>query len=250
MFFLRYYLWVAPHLLLGWFLIASPRRGLHRQLPIFFVSALFEMLQFLVLYSLSLVSPLPRDVYYPALTLGTGIGACLELAVIYELANELLLTQSSRARVLRPLLRWALVVLVLAAGISSGALSSISVRRITNTFEVLDFSSGLILAGLMLVLFLFSRTLHVSWRGRPAGMALGFGIMACINLSAAALRSGLGKSAFVAVDITQMAAFHVCVLVWLVYLYLPNRAPEFAGSGLGKSDIQFWDQELQRITGR
>src|SRR5437660_5272613 len=143
MFFLRYYLWVAPHLLLGWFLIASLRRGLHRQLPIFFAFALFEMLQFLVLYSLSLVSPLPRDVYYPILALGTGVRSLLQLTVIYELANELLLTQSSRASVLRPLLRWTVVVLVLAAGVSSGALSSISVRRITNIFEVLDFSSAL-----------------------------------------------------------------------------------------------------------
>jgi hypothetical protein len=81
-------------------------------------------------------------------------------------------------------------------------------------------------------------------------MALGFGIMACINLSAAGLRSGLGKSAFMAVDITQMAAFHLCVLVWLVYLYLPDRTAAFTGSGLAKSDIQVWDQELQRITGR
>jgi len=250
MLFLRYYLWVAPHLLLAWALLAGFRRGLHRQLPVFSFFALFEMLQFLTLLALSLLSPFPRDIYNWTLVLETGISSCLMLAVIYELANTLLLTQSSRASLLRPLLRWTLVVLVLAAGVSSGALFSMSVRRITNIFDVLDFSSALILAGMLLVLFLFSRTLHVCWRSLSAGIALGFGVTSCINLSAAALRSGLGRSAFVAVDITQMAAFHVCVVVWLVYLYLPDRTPAYAGRGLGKSDIQFWEQELERMTGR
>src|SRR5438876_1005833 len=212
MLFLRYYLWVTPHLLLLWVLVPSFRRGLHRQLPFFFAFAVFEMLQFLVLFSLTFVSPFPRELYYPTLVLGMGISSCLQLAVIYELANELLLTQSSRAALLRPLLRWMLVVLVLVAAVSSGALSGISLRRITSIFEVVDFSASLILAGMLFVLFLFSRVLHISWRSRPAGLALGSGIWACISLAAAALRSGFGISAFVAVDITQMAAFHVAVL--------------------------------------
>src|SRR5437867_3161098 len=97
MLFLRYYLWVAPHLLLAWALVAGFRRGLHRQLPVFSFFALFEMLQFLALLFLSLMAPFPRDVYYPILALGTGVSSLLQLAVIYELANELLLTQSSRA---------------------------------------------------------------------------------------------------------------------------------------------------------
>jgi hypothetical protein len=250
MLFLRYYLWVAPHLLLAWVLITFFRRGMYRQLPIFSAYAAFETLLFLTLLTLSLLSPFPGGVYYSTLVFGTGINSCLKLAVIYELAYELLLTQSSRARLLRPLLRWTLVVLIFAAAVSSGALSGVSIRRVTNVFQVLDFSSSLIEVGMLVTLFLFSRALHVSWRSQPAGVALGLGVSACIDLATAALRSGLGKSAFVVVDITQMAAFHVCVLVWLVYLYLPDRTPAFAGTGLGKSDIQFWEQELQRMTGQ
>ena len=81
-------------------------------------------------------------------------------------------------------------------------------------------------------------------------MALGFGTSACIGLAAAAVRSGLGESAFVGVDVMQMAAFHVSVVIWIVYLFLPDRTPAFAGSGLAKSEIQFWEQELQRMTGQ
>src|SRR6266480_7311297 len=154
MLFVRYYLWVAPHLLVAWALVAGFKRGLHRQLPIFSAFVFFETLQFLVLFSLSLISPFPRDVYYPILALGTGVSSLLQLAVIYELANDLLLTQSSRVSVLRPLLRWTVVVLVLAAGVSSGALYSMSLPRMINIFEVLDFCSALILAGMLLALFL------------------------------------------------------------------------------------------------
>src|SRR5947208_9725 len=101
-------------------------------------------------------------------------------------------------------------------------------------FEILDFFSSLIIAGMLIFLFVFSRALHISWRNRITGVALGFGIMACVNLSTAALRSELGKSGFVAVDITQMAAFHVSVVVWLVYLLLSELMPAFAGRGLSE----------------
>jgi len=145
---------------------------------------------------------------------------------------------------------WALAGLVLLAAVASGSLRDITLQKMGNGFGILNFSSGLVEVGILVALFLFSRALRISWRNRATGVALGFGISACINLATAALRSGLGKSAFVAVDITQMAAFHVCVVVWLIYLLLPDRSRAFVGRGLGKSDIQFWDQELQRMTGQ
>jgi hypothetical protein len=250
MLFLTYYLWVVPHLLLVWVLLASLRRGRQR-LPIFVGFIGFQIFLFIVLLTLSrLPDPVFSESYPWVLVIGTGIGSFLALGVIYELANELLLNRSSNAGRLRPLLRWALVLLILAAAISSGVFSGVSFKRVSNIFQILDFSFSLILAGMLFTLFLFSRMLHFSWRGWPTGVAVGFGISACINLAAAAMRAGVGKSAVIAVDITQMTAFHVSVVVWLIYLLLPDRTPAFVGRGLGQSDIQLWDQELQRMTGQ
>jgi hypothetical protein len=115
---------------------------------------------------------------------------------------------------------------------------------------VLDFSSSLILGGMVLALFVFARALRVSWRSWVAGVALGFGISASIDLASAAFRAGLGRSAFIAVDITQMAAFHVCVVVWLISLFLSGRTPSFGDAKLKPSDLELWNQELERMVQR
>jgi len=251
MLLLKYYLWIAPHVLLTIFLIGLVRRGLQRQLPLFFTYLIFELAQFLISFGLSLLSPFPVATYrWVLLVFGNGILAILGLGVIYELANELLLSRSSLVSVSRVILRVTLAILVLAAAVGSGMLSGISVQRVMNIFEVIDFSSSLILAGMVLALFIFARALRVSWHSWIAGVALGFGISASIDLASAALRGEFGKSAFIAVDITQMAAFHTCVVIWLVSLFLANRTPRFPDEKLKLSDLELWDQELQRMVQR
>jgi hypothetical protein len=46
MLFLRWYFWIAPHLLLGVLVAGFLRRGLQRQLPVFFSYLVFDLLQF------------------------------------------------------------------------------------------------------------------------------------------------------------------------------------------------------------
>src|SRR5260370_38480216 len=127
---------------------------------------------------------------------------------------------------------WSAAALILLAAIASAILPVGSGSRVANVFQVLDFSSSLFLAGLLVTLFLFGKVLHISWRSWPTGVALGFGISACIDLATAALRAEFGSSDFIASDVTQMAAFHVCVFVCLLYLFLPHPPPQFFGRGL------------------
>jgi hypothetical protein len=250
MLFTSYYLWIAPHILLGIFLTCLFRRGLQRQLPIFVGYVLFELVQFTVLFIIFLHSPFPAAIYQWTLVVGTGISSILELGVIYELANELLLSRSSLASVLRPLLQVILALLLLGAAIGSGAFSVISIQRVTNIFEMIDSSSNLIEAGMVLALFIFARALRVSWRSWIAGVALGFGLSASINLISAAMRAEWGKRAFNAADLAQMTGFHVCVVIWLASLFLVDRTPPFPDGKLKISDLELWDQELQRMVQR
>jgi len=251
MLFLRYYLWLVPHVLLGIVVIVSLRKRLYQTLPAFFAFAVFQLVQFLVLFTVTkFVTPSSIHIYVWLLTCGALIGALLQLAVLYELVRTVILSRTSLQRVLRLLFAFALAILVLASAATSGSLRDVGRERIMNGFEILDFSNNLVLAGMLVVILLFSRALNISWRSRATGVALGFGTSACIGLAAAAVRSGLGESAFVGVDVMQMAAFHVSVVIWIVYLFLPDRTPAFAGSGLAKPEIQFWEQELQRMTGQ
>ena len=250
MLFARYYLWIAPHALLAVFLVCLFRRRWQRQLPVFTSFVVFKLIQFAVLFAISLHSPFSAPMYRWALVFGAAISSILELAVIYELANELLLSHSSRASVLRPALRGLLAVFLLGAAIGSGALSDISLQRVFNVFEVVDFSSNLIQAGMVLALFIFARALRLSWKSWVAGVALGFGVSACIDLASAALRAGFGSSSFIAVDVTEMASFHVSVVIWLVTVFLADHTPPFPESQLKLSDLEVWDHELKRMVRR
>ncbi len=247
MLFARYYLWIVPHILLAGVLVGLFRRALQRQAPIFVSYVAFELIQFIVLFAIFLHSPFQQDLYQWVLVFSNGIGSVLGLGVVYELANKLLVSRSSVAPILQSILRATLAILLLGAAISSGVLSEISPQRVTNIFEVVDFSSSLILAGMLLALFVFARALQVSWRNWITGVALGFGISACIDLASAALRAGFGHSSFIAVDLTQMAAFHISVVIWLVFLFRSERTPVFPDEKLKLSDMESWNEELTRM---
>jgi hypothetical protein len=250
MLFASYYLWIAPHILLGIFLICLWGRGLQWQLPIFLGYVVLQLVQFIVLFTIFLHSPYRADIYKWTLVVGDGVGSILKLGVIYELANELLFSRSTAAFVLRRTLQAILALRVLGAAIGCGAFSGISVQRVNNIFEMINFSSNLIEAGMVVALFIFARALRISWHSWVAGVALGFGVSASIDLVSAALRAEWGQRAFSAVDLTQMAAFHVCVVIWLVYLFLADRTPAFPDGKLKISDLELWDQELQRMVQR
>jgi hypothetical protein len=252
MHFLFWYLWIAPHLLLSVFLWIFLGRGLQKQSPIFCAYVLCELAQFVVLISFSLygiwhAGPL-LNVYRWILVWSSGIISLLSFGVIYELVNQLILSRSTLGRTLRPVMRWSAAILVLLTAVVSARLG-VTVERVVNAFSVLDFSTSALQVGLLLVLFLFSRVLRVSWRSLPFGIALGLGILGCVELSTAPLFSVFAHR-YVFIDVVRMAGFQVCVLVWLGYLIFPERGPKFKGKPPQESELESWNVELQRMAQR
>jgi hypothetical protein len=44
-----------------------------------------------------------------------------------------------------------------------------------------------------------------------------------------------------------MAGFHVCVVVWMIYVFRTEKSEQTAGRSLAKVDLEFWNEELQRL---
>lgn len=250
MFYLRLYLWVAPYAVVAVCLVGLLRRGLHRQLPMFASYIAFEVLQFLVcltFYFLALRSLVSLTVYDWTVVIATGALTIFQFCVLYEIANELILSRSSSAGVLRVVIRWMLAVLLLVSATISALFSQPGLQRVARVFQTLDFCSNLVIIGLLLSLLLFSRLLRISWRSLPTGIALGFGVTASAEIAASSLLSLLGRPGLVTVDFVRLAAFHMCVLVWLFYIFFPPQVPVIRGSGLKKLELETWDQELGRM---
>src|SRR5437764_15398513 len=100
MIFVSYYLWIAPRILLAIFLIYLLRRKLQKQLPIFTVFVVFELIHFSALFAVFLQSPFPAVTYRWRLFLSQLLSSILESAFVYQLANEFIVARSSLASVL------------------------------------------------------------------------------------------------------------------------------------------------------
>lgn len=250
MIFLRYYFWVAPHVLLIGLLIGAYRRGLWRKLPYFIAYIFLELAQFLALFAMNWFSATSQNQYHWVLVFGLGLSALLKFGVIYELSKDLLLSRSSLVDLWHRVFRWTAGVLLLVAVFASASVSTIGIQNVESIFHVLDLSSAVIQSGILLALFIFTRALHVPWRSYTSGVALGFGIFSTLELATSGFHFESGGLGSIVVDLIQMSAYHLCVLIWIAYVLLANTSPALSGRGLQKQEIEFWDQELQRMVRR
>jgi hypothetical protein len=221
---------------------------LHKRLRFFTAFVAFEITQFLASIAMVLHSPFPRDAYWWTILVAGGvIESLLSLGVIYDLADELLLSRPTSGLFIRRFFSAALVLLLLLAAAFSGALHDISRHRALNVSELVDFSSGMVVAGLLLALFMFARALNFTWPRQAAGIALGLGIWSSVDVVGAALRSGFGYHSLVPVDILEMSAYHVSALVWFFYALPPFRPSRAVSTNVEHSDLEVWGQELRRM---
>jgi hypothetical protein len=249
MLFLRWYLWLAPNIAVALcllFLLRHPSRRSHR---LFSAYLAFTLMQFLVLLT---ATELVRDeatrlsLYRWLLDIGSGISALLELAVLGEIAK--LTVPSDRAPIpLRGIMRWTAALLLLVAAVMSAWSSKPGLDRAVGVFQSLDFSANLLKIGLLLVLLSFTSILGVSWKSLPAGIALGFGVSAGAEMSASALLSEVGKIGYIPIDLIRMAAFHLCVVIWLFYILRTGKRPGSIATAASRSQLELWNQELGKM---
>ena len=247
---LRWYLWVAPNLLLLPCLYGLLGRRLYRTFPLFvaFVAAQPALLAAALFITLTLAnSPSHMLIYRRVPVADVGITGLLGLGVMYELADNSIASRFSLGPLVERLLRWAVGLLLLAAAACSALIPQGSMELVGRIFQVVDFSSRLLELGLLLALVLFARILRISWRSMPAGIALGFAMSAASEVAAAPLYSALGLGYYQCLDLVRMVGFHMGVLIWLVYIFLPNKPPSFTGGRPNRTDLEAWDQELQKM---
>jgi hypothetical protein len=246
-------LFIAAHVILAACTVVFVRQQRWKEYPIFLAYAVCELVSFLVAYTLDcllLRSLVSLATYQWTLVYADLIRTAVELAVLYELADKLILSRSLLGATLRPLLRWSGAVLLLIAAAVSVWFARPGLERAVNVFEILNFASHLIVVGMLLVLLLFSHALQVPWRSLSAGLALGFGITSGMEMASSALVTAFGTKSLIPVDVIRMSAVLICATVWLLYVLLPDRSVALCDITLGKSEMEFWDHELQRMVQR
>lgn len=246
-----YYLWIMPHVLLLAILAGMLRRRIHRGFLIFFTYAAFEVVQFAVLFSLIWIPKLSTETYFYIYCAGLALSTALRFGIIHEIFAHVFREYVAFSRFGRPLFRWILVVLIVAAVLLTVYTGGDNSDHELYVLYVLNHTALILQAGLLLALFMVSWYLNLSWRYPIFGIALGFGIFLSVELIVTAIRFKTGFSYGTSLNYVTMAAWHGSVLLWLFYLWAPVRTLQPESTKLPEhSDVEAWNQELQRLIHR
>lgn len=242
---LFYYLFIAPHVLLLGLLVALHVRKLRTRHPVFFAFIAYEILIFPVACYLVFSKSITADQYWRRYIVFLVGSVCLRFGVIYELFSNLSQTYPSLEKFTRYLFR-AMVTIFLFIALSLAAFSWPASFSILNRFitYVLDRGVNLLQLALLLTLFGIAKFFGLSWRKHVFGITLGFAIYLSVQLIATAVEAQWGYMKIF--DYLTMAAFHVSVVIWLLYVLVPEQKPPLT-SIPGHADVEEWNSELEKL---
>jgi hypothetical protein len=221
-----YVLWIAPVAVFVCLAAMMLRRKLQKEFPLFFAFVVIQVADFAIGFSAYYMSQ--RDYFYAYWTLA-ALGIAISFGVLHEVFTGVFRPFADLREFGTVLFRWAALVLALAAILL--AASSRPVPGSTQLFTVimnLMRSVELLQCGLVLLMLLCSSYLGITLRHRIFGIALGFGIIAAVDLIVVAVLSNLGLQAKTFVQISKMVAYNLSALLWMGYAYAGEveRRPE------------------------
>ena len=239
---LWWYLWIAPNVLCAVALVVALRKRCLETLPWFVILLGYCTLKFLASVSIRSHTALYERIGVFDILVSTP----LELAVIYELANKLILSHSALARLLGPLPRWTAAALLLLATLATAFFLPPIRDHLMLRYASLSLFNDLLESSLLLALLLAMHFFGTSLRSLAAGAVVGMGVTNLGGMAGIALL-GQMKTAF-ATDIIRGGAWHLGVLVWFFYLGLyDGTVVDASESATEIPKLEPHSQELQRL---
>lgn len=254
---LWHYLWVAPNLLLLGLSVLIVRRGLTRQHSAFLAFAVLGAIAELAVYAADIIPSVTPPEFWNTVRASLLIEGPVKFILIAAIFAHAFGAYPSLARLGKILIRAVGVFLVLTAALVAAYAQKDSPYTNIAGVHVLEEVIYLIEAGLLVFIFSFSSYFRLSLSRPLFGIALGLGISACVHLATWALTANavLPPTKRVALDFVNMGTYHICVLIWLYYLLVPQKVegrttvPSNAPSlDLGPQEsLEVWNRELERL---
>jgi hypothetical protein len=242
---LYYYLWIAPHVLQIVLVLLMIRRRLVREFPVFFGYTMYEIFQFIILFVIAQLHFM--HLYATLFYGGEVISAALRFAIIYQIFAKVFKNYSSLKRMDKSFFHWATVILMVAAVLIVAYTPSLQTDPTVIIMNTVDRTISIVQCGLLLSLLALSHFLKFSWRSYAFGIALGVGIYDGLKLLDWAIADrfgGIGTADIFTMFL--MAAYHCCVLFWLVTLLLPQTQMTLV-SNVSSANLDRWNDTLERF---
>jgi hypothetical protein len=246
--FFWHYLWLGPAGFLAIVAITMFRRGLHRVYPMFFLYAIWQVVLTPLLFVLDHLSfvTIPQ---YEACNWIDALGSIvLRFAVIYEIFNVVFRPYRALKQLVATLTSVGLVgLLVIALTVSTYGPAASYADWVIGKLVLLERAVSIVQCGLLIVLFGLSWYFRVSWRSYLYGIAVGFGVYSAIHILIDSVRAEAAQTELI--NFVIMGSYHVCVLIWTLYLLVPERAATKV-TAVPAVDLEGWNQELERLLQR
>jgi hypothetical protein len=239
--YLYYALWSAPVPVFVCLAVMLRRRKLHQQMPLFFAFVIFQFIDFTVTFYSYHRSQLEFFYAYFALA---AVSMALGFGVLYEVFSGVFRPLGELRHLGAVLFRWATLVLVLAATLVATTATAAAGNRIFATILNLERSVEVMQCGMVLLILLCSSYLGLTLRHRIFGIALGFGLMAAVDLIAVTVRATLGYDTRIFAQLVKMVAYNLSALLWVGYVYAGRVAVEPAKR---LAHAERWDYALAAV---
>jgi hypothetical protein len=222
-------LWLLQPVVLAGVVVRMRALSVHRQYPLFFSYAIFELLRNGLLLAVFYYWH-ARYVYFWTYWSTDVVESVLTFLVVYEIFAKVFDGYAGLRRLGRLLFHCAAAAVVLLAILSTAlAFGRQSDPLIAGVLSI-QHGTAIVNGGLLVFLFAFCWAFRLAWRVYVLGIALGFGAFFALNLVAVILRMELGTSAALVLSLLNNIAYDCAVLVWLVYLMQRDRATSFSGT--------------------
>lgn len=243
---IQYVLWFMPALLQVLVVSRMLVKRLYKDFPIFFAYTIFHLVEFVIGISAANVS---REAYYYVYWSMDTIDSILSIALVQEVFSHVFRPYEALRTLGNALFKWSAIILIGICFVSAAAAPGTDQDRLTAAFMVLQRSAGILVGGLLLLLFMFCRMFGLRWRRYVLGIALGMGIIATVVTGLSAVRAHFGLATETIYNLIQPLAYNVAVMVWVWSVYsredveVDLRAPK-------ADELVVWNRALQELLNR
>jgi len=210
-----YATWAAGPILQITLILFMLRRKLHGVFPRFFSYIIFQIVKTAILF---VVYRYSEENYFDAYWAGNAISVLLGVVVMDEILQHLLKQYGGIQKLASVIFRWACGLLILLSIVNAFSTQQASADRVVSAVLSFDRSERVMQCGLCILLLILCRFLRNCWRQHVFGIALGFGIFACIEMVLVSVVMYFGDGPAAIVSLIKSSAYNAVTLLWIVYL--------------------------------
>jgi hypothetical protein len=207
--------WAAGPILQITLILFMFQRKLHGVFPRFFSYIIFQIVKSGILFVLYRYA---QENYFDAYWAGNAISVLLGVVVMDEILQHLLKKYGGIQKLASVIFRWACGLLILLSIVNAFSIHPDTADRVVSAVLAFDRSERVMQCGLCILLMILCRFLRNCWRQHVFGIALGFGIFACIEMVLVSVVLYFGDGPAAIVSLIKSSAYNAVTVLWIVYL--------------------------------